>query len=56
MVEEKCKYEMDQASIVEDTECTQFCPQMDWWADKVKPICHISFIEVGLKYYIIVIN
>ena len=24
-----CKYEMDPTSIVEDTERTQFCPQMD---------------------------
>ena len=29
-----CKYEMDPASIVEDTEQTPFCPQTDrqtWW-------------------------
>ena len=24
-----CKYEMDPMSIVEDTERTRFCPQMD---------------------------
>ena len=24
-----CKYEMDPTSIVEDTEQTRFCPQMD---------------------------
>ena len=24
-----CKYEMDPVSIVEDTERTQFCPQME---------------------------
>ena len=28
------QYEMDQASIVEDTEGTRFCPQ----TDKVKPV------------------
>ena len=28
-----CKYEMDLASIVEDTEQTQFCPQTDRWTD-----------------------
>ena len=29
-----CKYEMDPASIVEDTEWTRFCPQMDWGTDR----------------------
>ena len=29
-----CKYEMDPASIVEDTERTRFCTQ----TDKVKPV------------------
>ena len=37
-----CKNEMDPASIVEDTEWTGFCPQMDRWRDgqldKVKPV------------------
>ena len=34
-----CKYEMDPASIVEDTEQTRFCPQTDRrTADKVKPV------------------
>ena len=47
---------MDQASIMQDTVWTQFCPQKDWWADKVKPVYYISFIQVGLKYYVIVIN
>ena len=28
LVDKMCKYEMDPASIVEDTERTQFCPQM----------------------------
>ena len=35
LVDKMCKYEMDLASIVEDTEWTPFCPQMDrrpaWW-------------------------
>ena len=29
MVDKMCKYEMDLASIVEDTEQTWFCPQTD---------------------------
>ena len=29
-----CKYEMDPASIVEDTEQTRFCPQMDGRTDR----------------------
>ena len=37
-----CKYEMDPASIVKDTELTLFCPQMDrrtgGKTDKVKPV------------------
>ena len=28
-----CKYEIDPATIVEDTERTRFCPQMDWRTD-----------------------
>ena len=28
-----CKYEMDLASIVEDTERTEFCPQTDGQTD-----------------------
>ena len=49
LVDRMCTYEMDWASIVEDTEQTWFCSQMDrqtegqmsrWtdgWMDKVKP-------------------
>ena len=41
-----CKYEMDTVNIVEDTERTWFCPQMDGQmdrqtdgqTDKVKPV------------------
>ena len=47
-----CKYEMDQTSIVEDTEQTRFCPQTDRWTDermdKVKPVYPpFKFIEAG---------
>ena len=39
-----CKYEMDPTSIVEDTERTRFCPQMD----KVKPVyTAFNFVEGG---------
>ena len=39
-----CKYEMDPMSIVEDTEQTQFCPQMD----KVIPVYPpFNFVEAG---------
>ena len=33
LVDKMCKYEMDLASIVEDTERTRFCPQTDRWTD-----------------------
>ena len=33
LFDKMCKYEMDPASIVEDTEQTRFCPQMDRWMD-----------------------
>ena len=44
-----CKYEMDPASIVEDTERTQFCPQMDRWRDRQgdTSIPHLIFVERG---------
>ena len=29
LVDKMCKYEMEPGSIVEDTEQTRFCPQMD---------------------------
>ena len=46
LLDKICKYEMDLANIVEDTERTRFCPQTDIFgefdlscheADKVKP-------------------
>ena len=43
-----CKYEMDPVSIVEDTERTPFCPQMDGQTDDVKPVYPpFNFVEVG---------
>ena len=42
LFDKMCKYEMDTASIVEDTEQTPFCPQTDSQRDrrmdKVKPV------------------
>ena len=42
LFDEMCKYEMDPASIVEDTEWIRFCPQMDRrtdrQTDRVKPV------------------
>ena len=45
LVDKMCKYEMDSASIVEDTERTRFCPQTDGqtdrrdrWTDDMKPV------------------
>ena len=34
LLDKVCKYEMDPACIVEDTEWTWFCPQTDRWADR----------------------
>ena len=34
MADKMCKYEMDPASIVEDTEWTQFCPQTERRVDR----------------------
>ena len=34
LVDNMCKYEIDQASIVESTEQTWFCPQADRWTDR----------------------
>ena len=55
-----CKYEMDPTSIVENTERTRFCPQMDrrtdrqmerqtdGQTDKVKPVYPLfNFVEAG---------
>ena len=52
MLDKMCKYEMDLASIVEDTELTLFCPQTDGqtdkWMDKVKPVYPpFNFVEAG---------
>ena len=48
-----CKYEMDPASIVEDTERTRFCTQTDGQTDKrtddVKPVSPLfNFVEAGV--------
>ena len=46
-----CKYEMDPASIVEDTEQTRFVLQTDRPTDKVKPVypLPINFVAGGIK-------
>ena len=33
LVDKICKYEMDAANIVDDTQRTRFCPQTDIWTD-----------------------
>ena len=38
LVDNMHKYELDPASIVEDTEWTWFCPQTDRRIDNVKPV------------------
>ena len=43
------EYEMDLVSIVEDTERTRFCPQMDRWTDGETSIPPFNFIEPGYK-------
>ena len=52
MLDKMCKYEMDPASIVKDTEQIWFCPQtdrrMDGQTDKVKPVYPpFNCIEAG---------
>ena len=42
-----CKYEMDPASIVEDTERTRFVLQTDRPTDKVKPVYPLPLNFVG---------
>ena len=42
-----CEYEMDPASIVDDTGQTRFCPQMDRQTDKVKPVYPPSTLLSG---------
>ena len=38
LLDKMYKYEMDLVSILEDTERTRFCPQMDRRMDRVKPV------------------
>ena len=52
LLDKMCKYEMDPMSIVEDTERTRFCPQMDRWTsgqtDKVIPVYPLfNLVEAG---------
>ena len=53
LIDKMCKYEMDPASIVEDTEWTRFCPQTDGETDrrtdKVKSVYPTS-LSVGYNY------
>ena len=54
LLDKMCKYEMDLTSIVEDTERTQLCPQMDRRTDKVKPVYPLStLLKSGgiISYY-----
>ena len=53
LLDKMCKYEMDPASILEDTERTRFGPQMDGQTDRrtdnVKPVYpSFNFIEAGV--------
>ena len=56
LLDKMCIYEMDLASIVEDTERTRFCPQtdgqMDRRMDNMKPIYPLSTL---LKWGVIMI-
>ena len=48
LLDKMCKCEMDPTSIVEDTEWTRFCPQMDKRTDDVKPVYPpFDFVEAG---------
>ena len=47
LLDKMYKYEMDPASTVEDTEQTQFCPQMDGRTDKVKPVYPSTWLSKG---------
>ena len=42
LLDKMCKYEMNPASIVEETERTRFCPQTQRRRDKVKPVYPLS--------------
>ena len=43
LLDKMCKYEMDLTSIVEDTEWTPFCPQMDRRTDRRTSVLHILY-------------
>ena len=45
LLDKMCKYEMDPASIVEDTERAGFCPQADRQTDMAKPV----YFDEGYK-------
>ena len=52
LVDKMCKYEMDLAGIVEDTDRTRFCPQTDRRKDKVKPAYPPSTsLSEGYNYF-----
>ena len=57
LLDKICKYEMDPASIVEDTEPTQFCPQTGGQTDgRMEGRCETSippfnFVEVIVINY-----
>ena len=46
LLDKMYKYEMDPTSIVEDTERTRFCPQMDRWTRWNEYTPTINFVEV----------
>ena len=48
LLEKIYKYEMDPASIFEETEQTRFHPQMDGQTDNMKPVYpFFNFVEAG---------
>ena len=51
LLDKMCKYEMDPVSNVEDTEWTQFCPQMDRRTDRQgeTTIPSFNFVEPRVK-------
>ena len=50
LLDKVCKYEMDPASIVEETDWTRFRPQMDTQAGKVKPVYPLQLRWAGYNY------
>ena len=50
LLDKVCKYEMDPASIIEDTERTRFCPQTDrrTGGQGETSIPPFNFVERGL--------